>query len=84
MGGVLSLVSLILLLTGIVMIFVAMNHRSPQHPFESGSTRARDLFRPIWMTRDWFTPPGFRLHLLGYLLLALACLIMSVYYWFLK
>jgi hypothetical protein len=80
MGQVLSLISLILLLTGIVMVFVAMNHRSPQHPFESGNSRACDVFRPIWMTRNWFTPPGFRLHLLGNLLLVLACLIMAVYY----
>jgi len=84
MPEVLSLIGLVFILTGIVMMFVVMNHRSPQHPFESGSTRARDLFRPIWMTRDWFTPNGFRLHLLGHVLLVLGCLMMPVYHWFLK
>jgi uncharacterized membrane protein len=84
MPKVLSLIGLVFILTGIVLTLVAMNHRSPQHPFESGSTRARDLFRPIWMMRDWFTPPGYSLHLLGYVLLALGCLIMPVYHWLLK
>lgn len=82
MPKILSLISLLLIITGVTLTFVAMNYRSPNHPFELRGDS--NTFRPIWKQRHWFTPRGYRLHILGYILLAVGSSMFPIYHWFIE
>jgi len=62
-----GMASLVFMLAGVVMVVVAQTMRTSEHP-PIGSLNYKN-WKPIWMTRGWFTPKGYKYHITGWVVL---------------
>jgi hypothetical protein len=59
-----------LLVIGLVLVVIAQRHRMADHP-QIISFNPRD-WKPIWRMQNYFDPIGFRLNLVGWILVILS------------
>lgn len=60
-------------LLGIALVIWSLFYRTEAHP-GTPSFSPRD-WRPIWKTRSWYTPMGYKLHILGWSIFGLGAVI---------
>lgn len=51
-------------IAGIVLVIMSFFNRTDKHP--GGPKMNPKYWRPIWMMREWYTPRGYRFHLVGW------------------
>ena len=75
---VVLLVALAMMLTGIVMWFLAFRLRTelcPTNPFNPRN------WIPVWRMKPWFTPRGYRLNVTGAFMISGGALLYILHHW---
>lgn len=73
MESTLLITSLISLVSGITMSVIALQMRTESAPPYAKCLFNPKCWRPVWRMKDWFTPLGYRLNLLGTILIVVGC-----------
>lgn len=75
---ILFVLAAMLMLVGIGLALGALAYRTGKHPPIPTWNPRR--WKPIWRMREWFTPGGFRMHLIGWGLFFVGDALMIVFY----
>lgn len=59
-----NIAGLVGMVVGIMFVLISLAHRTKEAP-RVGSMNPRH-WKPIWRMRAWFTPRGFKFHLIGW------------------
>ncbi len=59
-----SIAGLVGMIVGLVLILTSLACRTKEHP-PLASMNPRH-WKPLWKMRSWFTPRGFKFHLIGW------------------
>ncbi len=74
----LDIVVLALMVIGLTLVIIAQTRRTANHP--SAPTLNFRYWIPLWQTRDWFTPAGFRYHIWGWSIFSIGVMGMVLRY----
>jgi len=67
------------MVVGIVFSILAIKHRTGKCP-PILSINPKD-WKPLWMAKDWFSPIGFRLYVIGNMLIIIGVGLILVYFY---
>lgn len=66
----------VFLVVGIAMVAIAMKYRTAAHPpVPTSNTQA---WKPVWKMQDYYTRTGFRLQLVGWLIIIISAVALGV------
>ena len=76
----LLVISLLFEIVGVILIVPALRRRTEScPPFALGSVRLKYI-RPVWKSKDWFSPEGYKLYLLAIGFWATGALLGAIYW----
>ncbi len=59
-----NIAGLVGMIVGLVLILISLAHRTKEEPMV-GSMNPRH-WKPLWEMQSWFTPRGFKLHIIAW------------------